>query len=140
MCFTIAKKMKTLALILTLLCITFGGLAHALPDTLASFPKISGEISEIKKGELCTAVRIKLGEDTNRSEIRKLHNALQRKTYCRFKDFREPDRNEALLLFIGKEAEPLKVGDRIVVHGYAIITDLEASKRGWPTCTKIEKK
>lgn len=132
--------MKTLAQFLALLCVAFGSLAHALPDILASFPKISGEISEIKKGELCTAVRIKLDDDTDRSEVRKLHSALQRKTYYRFKDFRKPDRNEALLLFIRKEAEPLKVGDKIVVHGYAIISDLEASKRGWPTCTKIEKK
>jgi hypothetical protein len=132
--------MKTLARSFALLCFPFGSLAHALPDILASFPKISGEISEIKKGELCTAVRIKLDDDTDRSEVRKLHSALQRKTSYRFKDFRKQDRNEALLLFIRKEAEPLKVGDKIVVHGYAIIADLEASRRGWPICTKIEKK
>ena len=136
---TIAKKMKTLAQFLALLCVAFGSLAHALPDILASFPKVSGEITEIKKDELCTAVRINLDDDTDRSEVRKLHSALQRKTYYRFKDFRKPDRNEALLLFIRNEAEPLKVGDKIVVHGYAIIADLEASRRGLPTCTKIEK-
>ncbi|MFC7339480.1 hypothetical protein ACFQY0_19970 [Haloferula chungangensis] len=131
--------MKTLAQLLALLCVAFGSLAHALPDTLARFPKVSGEITEIKKGELCTAVRIRLDDDTDRSGVRKLHSALQRKTYYRFKDFRKPDHDEALLLFVRNEAESLKVRDKIVVHGYAIIADLEASRRGFPTCNKIEK-
>ena len=130
---TITASLGTLLLMCSSVC-------HALPDTLASFPEISGTIKEITKGELCTAVRIELGDAKARKVARQIHGALKRKTYYPFKSFREPGRDEALLLFTGKELEPFKVGDSIVVRGYAIIADLEASRRGRPTCTKIEKK
>ena len=114
--------------------------ASALPDTLATFPKVSGVIKEIKKGELCSAVWIELDGDTKRAVARKVHSALKRKTYYPFKTFRQPAKGEALLLFTGKELKSLKVGEKIVVHGYSIIADLEASRRGWPVCGEIEKK
>lgn len=132
--------MSTFATSLVCLFLMLSGAADALPDTLATFPKISGAITEIKKGELCTAVRIELDDDTDPKVARKIHSALKRKTYYPFKSFRQPGRNEALLLFTGKELEAFKVGDRIVIHGYSIIADLEASRRGWPRCNKIEKK
>lgn len=115
------------------------GFAHALPDTLASFPEVSGTINEITKDGLCTAVRLEIEGVSSRKVARNIHTALRTKTYYPFKNFRKPSRDEALLLFVGKELEAFKVGDEIVIRGYAIIADLEASHRGRPICAKIEK-
>lgn len=135
----LAEKMNTFAASVVALVFLVSGVSHALPSTLASFPKVSGTIKEIAKGGLCTAVRIKLDDGTERKVARQIHSALKRKTYYPFKSYREPGRDEALLLFTGKELAPFKVGDSIVVLGYMIIADLEASPRGWPICAKIEK-
>lgn len=132
--------MNALAPLLTGCLLAIASLAHALPSTLASFPRISGEVVEITKGDICTAIRIKVDDGTDRKMIRSLHNALKRKTYYPFREFRQPGREEALLIFVDKEADPLKIGDKIVVHGYSIIADLEVSRRGRPICGKIERK
>ena len=124
--------MNTLAASLVAFLLMTLGVAHALPDTLASFPNVSGTIKKITKGELCTAVHIELDDGTERKVARQIHSALKRKTYYPFKSFPAPARDEALLLFTGKELEPFKVGDKFVLHGYSISADLEASRRGWP--------
>jgi hypothetical protein len=134
--------MRTLLLTAIRFLVALAGVASAIPEEFASAPKISGSVTQISssKDGHCTAFYIKLEEPFDRDLIRKIHNALAQNTRLDYRDYRRPKSTEALLLFEDAKPKGIVVGDRIVIHNYAVMGHSESSRKdGIPIYSKIEK-